>query len=295
MRVAIVHSDPDISWLMAQTLRKRFALLNFRLDVVDGREIDHQGVVRLFRQDYDCIFLNLRLPYCLSLRLAEIAHLARVQTRVILVSGTPVADEWLLPFYDDLIRLPCDLDELEDALWRIPEETRQRLPTEEHVEAALSNLLREARYIVPVSTSAEQPYAAYRAVYPLPTPGIFADKLGGLEIKTPVDYRSRLASCLQRVNSSLALPPIAQSVFALFTSQLKPKLAQVVWSAPRDLEQTLNAIEAVVVRLAERRARTNWAAVIEKLNWSSMALPPCRTEILGLVSLVELIQRSSSR
>jgi hypothetical protein len=89
----------------------------------------------------------------------------------------------------------------------------------------------------------------------------------------------------------LTLPTIAQSVFALFASQLKPKLAQVVWSAPKDLEQTLNAIEAVVTRLVERGVKTDWAGAIENLKRSAMALPPCRKEILGLVSLVQQLQR----
>ena len=201
MRVAIVHSDPDVRLLISYAFRHRLALVNFSLTVLDGSEIDHQAIIQLLRQNYDYIFVNFRLPYCLSIRLAEVAHLFKIQTRVILVSGTPVADHWFLPLFDELIRLPCELEEFEQALWRLPEQTRDCLSTEEHVEAAVSNLLRAARYIVPACTSAEQPYATYREVYPLPTIGCSSDMLRSLEIKTPVDYRSRLAACLRRVNS----------------------------------------------------------------------------------------------
>jgi hypothetical protein len=169
IRILVLHSDQRMRECLALALHYSLRLLKFELDVFDGNNLDHETTLSLLKKNYDYIFLNLRLPWCLSIRIAQLAHLAKVQTRIVLVSGCSVKAELLTPLFDVIIPLPCLPEDLESAIWSassLSSLARASLSTEEHVEAAIKALL---------TVWSSSGFEDYRTYFPQPAASVIQD------------------------------------------------------------------------------------------------------------------------
>jgi hypothetical protein len=137
--------------------------------VEDGNQLDYRRMVSLLKEGYDCILVNLRLPGMLAIRLAEVVNLAKVPTRITLVSGAPHDLGIGLSLFDSYIRIPFhgkNLDVVLDETIGAPFFPEHRpLPSQEHLDLAILNLLQNYSALAPTCRSALHAFGLYRDAY----------------------------------------------------------------------------------------------------------------------------------
>lgn len=196
IRILVLHTEERMRECLALALHYSLQRVEFELDVFDGNNLDHETTVSLLKKNYEYIFLNLRLPRCLAIRIAQLALLAKVQTRIVLVSACAMKAELLTPLFDAFISLPCLPEDLQSAMWSassLSSLARTSLPTEEHVEAAIKALL---------AVWSASRFEDYRKYFPQPAASVIQDisasaslaqRVSGHGIRTPADFNARLA------------------------------------------------------------------------------------------------------
>lgn len=205
IRILVLHTEKEIRGYLVNILRASRRLPNVEVDEINGSRLDHKTALDLLKKNYDYIYLNTSLPFALSLRIAELVHLAKVQTRLVLVTGCGLAAELLTPLFDVIIAVPCGDGEMDSAISSasaLGGFARTALPTEVHVEAALKGLIPffgESLYSPGVHIRSLEDYRLY---FPHPEPSIIKDfspnaslarRLSAFAVRTPADDHPWLA------------------------------------------------------------------------------------------------------
>src|ERR1039458_2529748 len=120
MRLLLLHTDEGVRSFIPDLLRHWLAkspeTSACEVVVEDGSNLDYRRAVSLLEEGFECILLNLRLPAMLSVRIAELVHLAKIPARLILVSGAPQDLGPGISLYDGYIRIPFFEKSMEASL-----------------------------------------------------------------------------------------------------------------------------------------------------------------------------------
>ena len=175
MRLLLLHTDEAVRSFMPDFLRcwlaKSPRTRACEVVVEDANKLDYPRAVSLLKEEFEYIILNLRLPAILSIRIAELVHLGKVPSRLILVSGAPQDLGPELSLYDGYIRIPF----LEKSLEACLDETlggpflaeNRSIASQEHLDIAILNLLQKYDALVPGCRSALHAFGMYRDAYPV--------------------------------------------------------------------------------------------------------------------------------
>lgn len=110
MRLLVLHTDQAIRHCTPDALRLWLSKSSLpracKIQVEDGSSLDYPRVLSLLKDGFDCIMVNLRLPAMLSVRIAELVHLAKIPARLVPLRGVPQDLGPALPHYDGYTLLP---------------------------------------------------------------------------------------------------------------------------------------------------------------------------------------------
>ena len=145
-----------------RTLLKEMCIQIFgkecEVDEAEPESIDlDDKVSSILDKDYNFIILPLTLPHYLSLRFGERVHLKKSQTRLILCSNTGTEKKKILKLFDGFCSSPCDIDELREAFKFKCNRLANHL-----IEAAISDILSEAKCFEILYTPAHSSFKSYR-------------------------------------------------------------------------------------------------------------------------------------
>src|SRR6185295_11093630 len=133
-RGALIQHDPGM-WLAD-------CLVNVELDYIDPRLLDGpQCVDLMLAGNYDFVLASLSLRSYLAFRLAEVAHAANLETRVIVYAPSPAP--CMLAVFDGVLSTPlssCDTRTFADMIAR----PVRRHRTREDLDCALAETLATA-------------------------------------------------------------------------------------------------------------------------------------------------------
>lgn len=116
MKIAQIwyHENRDLPVFDELTSQKP----NWEVDLVHEQRLNYFSVENIIEHGYDVILTHLSHPYALGIRLAELTHIYKYSTKIILLSNTKVDENILQVFYDGLIRfdepkeIKCDKIEI---------------------------------------------------------------------------------------------------------------------------------------------------------------------------------------
>ncbi|HWI58366.1 MAG TPA: hypothetical protein VNZ22_14160, partial [Bacillota bacterium] len=176
---------------------------------LDGQMLDQEKVVGLLQEGFDCILMNLRLPAGLSLRLGELAHLARVPTRLFLLSGAPAHFGSELRLFDGYLSVPFTLGEfyatLDLVLAAAPCAFRNQLPNQEQIDSAVLSFFRRYPYLGIATRSPLLSFGLYRDTYLHGGPEEWdgSTAIGRATMQERVEFFAgvRPLRCLQRIDT----------------------------------------------------------------------------------------------
>ena len=221
MRLLLLHTDEAIRSVLPDLLRDWLAkspqprTCNIRVE--DGNSLDYPRVVSLLKEGFDCILINLRLPAMLSVRIAELVQLAKIPARLVLVSGAPQDLGSALSLYDGCIRVPfydkSAEASLEESLGRPLLAQHRLLPTQEHLDIAILNLLHHYSALAPGCRGALHAFGLYRDAYlhrpstATPEPSLSSRAAVNQRIDlfaevTPLNFSQRVCAVIDCVNQS---------------------------------------------------------------------------------------------
>ena len=224
----------------------------------NGNNLDYPRAVSLLKEGFECIILNLRLPAMLSIRIAELIHLAKVPARLILVSGAPQDLGPGISLYDGYIRIPFFEKSMEASL----DETLGRpffaqdrsMTSQEHLDLAIINLLQKYDALVPGSRSPLHAFGLYRDAY-LHRPSIATQVKALLPQATlnqrvdffaevrPLDFSKRVREVMECVNqSSFYLPKHKQFLSQQF-NYLLDAIGLTLLNFRTETEEILEGLE----------------------------------------------------
>jgi hypothetical protein len=267
----------------------------------DGSRIDYMRGVSLLKQDFDCILLNLRLPAMLSIRLAEIVHLAKVPTRLILVSGAPTDLSKDLLLFDNYIRIPFHAKGWETVLdetlgSRVFPQNRL-LPSQEHLDLAILNLLQNYNLLAPTSRSALHAFGLYRDAYlhRLTTTAQQQSVLSSAdpfhlidffaEIH-PLNFSKRISVVMDAVNQSRFYLPWQKLFLSTQLSYLLDAIGLTLFKFRLETEEVLKGLEQFARLARYGRSDTNSSGLSELLLNQSRAMNYVHQGIIQIVSLL---------
>jgi hypothetical protein len=226
MRLLLLHTDEAIRSLMPNFLRLWLAkspqTSACEVVVEDANKLDYPRAVSLLKEEFEYIILNLRLPAMLSVRIAELVHLGKVPSRLILMSGAPEDLGPGLSLYDGYIRIPFLENSLEasldEALGRPFLAENRPMTSQEHLDIAILNLLQKYDALVPGCRSALHAFGIYRDAYlhrpsiatadkPLLPKVTLSQRLNFFAEVRPLSFSKRVCEVMECVNqSSFYLP-----------------------------------------------------------------------------------------
>jgi hypothetical protein len=102
---------------------------------------DLESAVRLLKAGYDAILLHLSKPPCLALKLAEMAHQSKRDTRVLLISETDAEPAAIQMLFSGHIHPNRDIAMLADAITGFIEGTSSNLLSADEIEDAIVRIL----------------------------------------------------------------------------------------------------------------------------------------------------------
>ena len=226
MRLLLLHTDEAMRSFMPTLLRGWLAKSPrqraCKIVVEDGNNLDYPRAVSLLKEGFDCILVNLRLPAMLSVRIAELVQLANIPARLVLLSGAPQELGPAVPLYDGYIRIPfydkSAEASLDEGLGRPFLSQNRPLPSQEHLDIAILNLLHNYGALAPGCRGALHAFGVYRDAY-LHRPSTATPEFAGssraavnrridffAEV-TPLNFSPRVCAVIDCVNQSrLYLP-----------------------------------------------------------------------------------------
>jgi len=307
MRLLLLHTDEAICTFMPEMvsagLAEAFRPEAPEIQTEDGRKLTYKRAVALLKEDLDGVIVNLRLPEMLSIRIAELVHLAAIPARLILMSGTPKDLGPAASLYDDYIRTPCFEKSLPsvlaECLARPFAAQRRALTSQEHLDVAILNLLHRCDSLAPGCRGALHAFAMYRDAYlhqpPTSWPkGITREKtttaqrLDFFAPVRPLDFAKRVDKIMQRIEGS---PLYRTDQKALLNAQFNYLLdvgGLVLLNFRQELEKLLGGLEQFS-RMAQSGAggaEISPAKLRELLLSHSSLIPYVRQGITRIAALL---------
>ena len=230
MYLLLLHTDEAMRGYLPELFRvwlsKSRPAKASKIEVQDGNNLDQAAVVSLLKKRFDCIIVNLRLPAMLSVRIAELVHLARVPTRLILISGAPQDLGPGLSLYDGFIRTPfyknSPQETLDECLGQPLLIQDRSMRSQEHLDIAILNLLEWYDGLAPGSRGALHAFGMYRDAYlhrpwlatqnePLLPRAQINQQIDFFAEVSPLGFTGRLSDVRARVNASRFYTPSQKS------------------------------------------------------------------------------------
>ena len=297
MRLLLLHTDEAI----LDFLPGLFQASASKVEVQNGNDLDHAAVVFLLKKRFDCIIVNLRLPAMLSIRIAELIHLARVPTRLVLLSGAPQELGPGLSLYDGYIRTPfyekSAEQTLDESLGRPLLSQRRSMRSQEHLDIAILNLLQRCDSLVPGCRGALHAFGMYRDAY-LHRPWLATQNeavLTRAQINqridffvevSPLGFTGRLSGVRARVNASGFYTPSQKSFLSSQFDYLLDAFGLTLTTFRRETKEVLDGLEQFGCIAQAGGADVDSAGLREfLLRWSA----PMRYMHQGITQIVRLL------
>jgi len=310
MRLLLLHTDEAMRGFLPELFRiwlsKSHPAGASKVEVLDANDLDHAKVVSLIKKRFDCIFVNLRLPAMLSIRIAELVHLARVPTRLVLISGAPQELGPGLSLFDGYIRTPFvdksfgeALDEI--LLRPLPSEHRS-LSSQEHLDIAILNLLQRCDGLAPGSRGALHAFGMYRDAYlhrpwraahdePSMTRSQVNRQIDFFGEVRPLGFAGRLSGVRARVNASRFYTPSEKSFLSSQFSYLLDAFGLTLMDFRAETKEVLDGLERFG-SVAEAGEAEDSSGLGEDLLRSSA---PMRYVHQGITQIVRLLPGAAGR
>jgi hypothetical protein len=260
MRLLLLDTDEAIRSLMPHLLAAWFAktpqATTPEISVEDGSHLDDSRAVGLIKDGFDWILVNLRLPAMLSMRIAEIIHLAKVPTRLILVSGAP--QDLRTPLFDDYIRIPFQdktpEEALNETLGRPFVSSHRPLASQEHLDLAILNLLQRYNTLAPACRGPLHAFGLYRDAY-LHRPAVgpqyerlslsanLADRIDFFAEVRPLYFSERIGVVTEAVNQSRLYLPWQKRFLSIQFNHLLDAIGLTLMNFRTETEEILKGLE----------------------------------------------------
>jgi len=262
MRLLLLHTDEAMRSFMPNVLRVWLAKSPrqraCKIVVEDGNSLDYPRVVSLLKEGFDCILINLRLPAMLSVRIAELVQLAKIPARLVLVSGAPQDLGSALSLYDGCIRVPfydkSAEASLEESLGRPLLAQHRLLPTQEHLDIAILNLLHHYSALAPGCRGALHAFGLYRDAYlhrpstATPEPSLSSRAAVNQRIDlfaevTPLNFSQRVCAVIDCVNQSCFYLPNQKRFLAYQLNYVLDTIGLTLMNFKKETEEVLAGLE----------------------------------------------------
>ncbi len=190
----MLHSDRNLRERLAHQIAVEFGQTSpgksNQVEWRDGAHLDHFELLHLLKGRFEAVLLDLHLPAMLALRAAELAHLACIPARMVLLvpcrqpglrvngnahasKNSPDFTDALLkacsPLFDSCLQIPFDREEAVPRLCAVLEEPvnfqRGSLPNQDQLDAAIENLLSTCLKLAPGARGAAHAFGIYRDAY----------------------------------------------------------------------------------------------------------------------------------
>jgi hypothetical protein len=261
IRLLVLHTDEAMRSMLPDLLRACFSRSHqiklSKVEVGDGNNLDQAAAVLLLKKQFDCIIVNLRLPAMLSIRIAELIHLARVPTRLILMSGAPQELGPGLSLYDGYIRVPfCEIAKqtLGASLGQELLEPHRFMGSQEHVDIAILNLLQRCDNLAPGCRGALHAFGMYRDAY-LHRPWVTTEneweltraktneRIDFLTEVSPLGFTERLSGVKARINASRIYTPAQKSFLSAQLNHLLDAFGLTLMNFRAETKEVLEGLE----------------------------------------------------
>jgi hypothetical protein len=308
MRLLLLHTDETIRAFMPELVSGGvvgdFDLKTIQFQSEDGKPLTYERAVALLKEDFDCLIVNLRLPSMLSIRLAEMVHLARVPCRLLLLSGAPKDLGPGASLFDDYIRTPCYEKSLHVTLAEClskpfaPE--RRPLATQEHLDIAILNLFHRSDSLTPGCRGALHAFALYRDAY-LHRPGSAWPNLQNADLTEridffaavqPLEFANRLGKVMDRVDQSPLYRRDQKRFLSAQFNYLLDASGLILLNFRQEVEKVLKGLEQFSFMAgadAEKTAEISPARLREALLRHSKPIPYVNQ---GVARIAELLPAS---
>jgi hypothetical protein len=305
MRLLVLHTDDAIRHFMPDLLRlwlcKSSRPRASKIQVEDGNSLDYPRVVSLLKDGFDCIMVNLRLPAMLSVRIAELVHLAKIPARLVLVSGAPQDLGPALSLYDGYIRLPFHDKSAEaslDECLGTPFLAQHRLlPSQEHLDIAILNLLHIYSALAPGCRGALHAFGLYRDNYlhrpppharePAPSSRAAVNRrIDFFAEVAPLNFSRRISAVIDCVTQSRFYLPRQKRFLACQLNYLLDTIGLTLMNFREETEQVLTGLEQFGRMAQAGGAELDSARLRERLLARSAAMRYAHqgiTQIAGLL------------
>jgi CheY-like chemotaxis protein len=311
MRLLLLHTDEAIRSVMPDLLRDWLAkspqprTCNIRVE--DGNSLDYPRVVSLLKEGFDCILINLRLPAMLSVRIAELVQLAKIPARLVLVSGAPQDLASALSLYDGCIRVPfydkSAEASLEESLGRPLLAQHRLLPTQEHLDIAILNLLHNYAALAPGCRGALHAFGLYRDAYlhrpstATPEPSVSSRAVVNQRIDlfaevTPLNFSQRVCAVIDCVNQSRFYLPNQKRFLAYQLNYLLDTIGLTLMNFRKETEEVLAGLEQFGRMAQDGGAGLDSATLRDRLLARST---PMRYLHQGITQIVGLLPGTGSK
>ena len=251
MRLLLLHTDEAMLSFLPGLLQAK----GFQMELRNGNDLDQAAVVLLLRKLFDCVIINLRLPAMLSIRIAELIHLARLPTRLVLLSGSPQQLGQGLSLYDSYIRIPFyDEGALLESLERPLLDEHRSIRSQEHLDIAILNFLQRCDGLVPGCRGALHAFGMYRDTYLhrlAPTTEIetglararTTEHLDFFAEVNPLGFNSRLGRVNARVNASRLYTPFQKAFLSSQFNHLLDAFGLTLMNFRKESKEVLDGLE----------------------------------------------------
>lgn len=102
---------------------------------------DLDSAISILKDGHDAILLHLSKPPCLALKLAELAHHERLQTRVLVISKTDADPDAIMTLFDGHIHPERDIAGLVTRIEKLLGETPNRSRSTSEIESSIVRIL----------------------------------------------------------------------------------------------------------------------------------------------------------
>jgi CheY-like chemotaxis protein len=309
MRLLLLHTDEAMRSFMPNVLRVWLAKSPrqraCKIVVEDGNSLDYPRAVALLKEGFDCILVNLRLPAMLSVRIAELVQLANIPARLVLMSGAPQDLDAAVPLYDGYIRIPfydkSAEASLDESLGRPFLSQHRTLPSQEHLDIAILNLLHIYAALAPGCRGALHAFGVYRDAY-LHRPSIATPEPSGLSRAavnqridffadiTPLNFSQRVCAVIDCVNQSRFYLPEQKRFLAYQLNYLLDTIGLTLMNFRTETAEVLAGLEQFGRMAQAGGADPDSASLRERLLARSI---PMRYLHQGITQIVGLLPGTS--
>jgi len=308
MRLLLLSTDESIrsfmpellsTWLAAQPQARASNIV-----VEDGNNLDYLRAVSLLKDGFDCILVNLRLPAMLSLRMAEVVHLAKAPARLVLISGAPQDLGTGLSLFDDYIRLPfhhkSPAEALDETLGKPFFFHHRPLPSQEHLDLAILNLLQKYNSLVPACRGALHAFGLYRDAYlhrpanatqdkPLAPSASLTERIDFYAEVRPLNFSQRISMVIDAVNQSRLYLPWQKLFLSIQFNHLLDAIGLTLMNFRAETEEILKGLEQFGRMVQPGGDEIDPASLRESLLARSAAMSYVHQ---GITQIVDLLPRT---